>query len=248
MDDIGFFFNHQDRIYQLPVNPEDLEVKYPGNNTSKVMVASGEILLLQKRKLVGLTISSWLPERNVYTGLRTSGDFLPAVVYDELFRGVLETEDYMRLIVTGINLNMLVAIQSYTSTHQAGDHEDIYFDLELKEFKPVEALQVPITSENVAITQRNVFSLGSGGTGSSSDAFSVPTQITVGSLVTVTGELHVSSAFSENDVLIGNATKNLRNFPGRVSHIIGGAQYPYHITDATGKWLGWVSKSAVKLR
>lgn len=247
MDDIGFFFNYQDRLYQLPVNPEELSVQYPGNNESKTVVALGEITLLQKRKLAKLSISSWLPEQPWHSGLRTTGGFQPAIVYDELFRGILESEDYMRLVVTGINLNMLVSIEDYKSSHQSGDYEDIYYTLDLKEFKPTSAVQIPITSENIALTIRNTFSLGSGGTGSSGTFVSTPTRVTVGSLVLVTGELHASSMATEFDTLIGNQDSMLLKYQGRVSHIREGNDYPYHITDTSGNWLGWVSKDSVSI-
>lgn len=241
MDDIGFFFNYQDRVYQLPVNPEELEVTYSGNNETKDIVALGEIQLLQKRELATLTIESWLPEQPWFGGLRTSGGFKPAKVYDEFFHMIQDSETYMRLIVTGINLNMLVAITSYKSRNQAGDHEDLYFTLDLKEYKEYNAQQVPITNENIAITQRNVFSLGAGGTGSDSGQVSTPTRVTIGSLVLVTGKLFYTSTGYDS------GGKTLREYQGRVSHINEAGSHPYHITTPEGAWLGWVTRDSVKI-
>lgn len=241
MDEIGFFFSHGDRVYQLPVNPEKLEVQYPGDNEVKQIVSLGEILILKGRKLAKMKIDSWLPEQPWYAGIRTTGEFLPGTVYDEFFKMIMEAETYMRLVVTGINLNMLVGINDYKHKNQAGDHEDIYFTLDLQEYKPYNVRQVPITNENIAITQRNVLSLGSGSTGSSSTSLGVPTQITIGSAVLVTGKLFGTSYGKDT------GGKTLLKYTGRISHINDAGSHPYHVTTPEGGWLGWVTRESVTL-
>lgn len=241
MEDIGFFLNHRDRIYQLPVNPESIEVQYPGDNETKQVVSLGEIIVLKGRKLAKLSIESWFPEQEWYPGIRTQGQFLTAAVYDEFLRMVLSTGDFMRLIVTGINLNMLVGITSYSSRHQAGDHEDLYYKLELSEYRPYSAQQIPITGENIAITQRNVLSLGSSGSGNDTTPPGVPTQITIGSLVLVTGKLFYTSYGQDS------GGKTLNKYRGRISHINENGTHPYHVTTPEGSWLGWVTKDSITL-
>lgn len=241
MDDIGFFFNHKDQVFQLPVNPEKLEVQYPGDNEVKNIVSMGEILILKGRKLAKLKIDSWLPEQPWWAGIRTTGDFKTATVYDEFFRMIQDSQTYMRLVVTGINLNMLVGINDYRSRHQAGDHEDIYYTLDLQEYKPYSVRQVPITNENIAITQRNVLSLGSGGTGSSSNSLGVPTHVTIGSLVLVTGKLFGTSYGQDT------GGRTLLKYTGRISHINENGSHPYHVTTPDGGWLGWVTRESVTL-
>lgn len=232
MDEIGFFFVHKDTVYQLPINPEELKVQFPGDNKSVTLTGPGEYTILQKRKLAKVSVASWLPETDWFAGIRTSGQFKTAKVYDDLFKSVMENEEYMRFIVTGIDINMLVSVESYDSRHEAGDHEDIYFSLSLKEYKPQQALV--ISTETTAL-----LSVGGGSNGNTS--VSTQTRFTVGSLCLARGPAYPDTNSNDSNRLISRATV-------KVTYISVGGLHPYQIASSgSGTWIGWVDESTLRL-
>ena len=48
---IRFFFEFDDQIVRLPVNPEEIVVKSPGNNKTEEIVKLGEIDILRAEKI-----------------------------------------------------------------------------------------------------------------------------------------------------------------------------------------------------
>lgn len=132
---ISFFAKYKERLIQLPVNPEDLTINSSMNNSTFDTVGQGEIGNIGFEKLKELTISSFFPKR--YNGelyINTGGQFEDPDFYIKFFEDIKKAREPFRLIVTDINVNMLVSIESFNHTYQYGT-DDVEYELELKEYK-----------------------------------------------------------------------------------------------------------------
>ena len=232
--DIGFFFSFENEVVQLPINPPKVEVKYGSNNKSAEIVKLGEIILLRNRKLGSISFESFFPEEQWFPGIRTLGKFERPKFYKDFFLKIKDSGKPARLVVTGLDLNMLVSIEDFNYYHQAGDHEDMYYSLALKEYRPYNIRTLPVTPNLVgAVASIPNVSVQAQPTAK-------PTQITIGSDVVLNGTVY-------SDSYGGGSSKAYLNYRGKVSLINVKGSYIYHITSPTGAWIGWAAEGSVKL-
>lgn len=132
---ISFFARYNDRLIQLPVNPEDITIEGSSNNDTTDTVGQGEISNIGFPGLKELTISSFFPKR--YNGelyINTGGQFEEPEFYIKFFEDIKKDRKPFRLIITDLNINMLVSIESFSNTYAYGT-DDVDYELELKEYK-----------------------------------------------------------------------------------------------------------------
>lgn len=132
---ISFFAKYKDRIVQLPVNPEKIEVSGGSNNSTSDTVGQGQINDIGFANLKELSIESFFPKRDegaMY--INTSGDFRDPDFYIDFFEGIKKERKPFRLIITDIDVNMLVSIEDFKYSYQWGT-DDVDYELSLKEYR-----------------------------------------------------------------------------------------------------------------
>lgn len=116
--------------YRFAVLPSSVETADSMQNTSVNITDYGEINLIGKRGLKTLSLSSFFPKQK-YNFVQYKGFPSPKACVSLIDSWM---DDPVRLIMTGTNINMLVTIESFN--HAIPDVSgDIYFTLELKEYK-----------------------------------------------------------------------------------------------------------------
>ena len=232
--DIGFFINYDGQVVQLPVNPEKVEVKFSGNNSTTEIIQLGEINLLKDRKLAEISFSSFFPQDDWFPAIRTRGQFKRPDFYKSFFVGIQEDKKPCRLIITGLNITMKTSVENFSYYHQGGDHEDAYYSLDFKEYRDYHITQIPVDpslKRPTAPAKRPTPQPAKPAT---------PAQITKGCNVILNGRVHYDSYGSKPG-------KTFSNYKGKVNFINMKGSHPYHVTTPSGGWLGWVTKESVVL-
>jgi hypothetical protein len=232
--DIGFFINYDGQVVQLPVNPEKVEVKFSGNNSTTEIIQLGEINLLKDRKLAEISFSSFFPQDDWFPAIRTRGQFKRPDFYKSFFEGIQEDKKPCRLIITGLNITMKTSVENFSYYHQGGDHEDAYYSLDFKEYRDYHITQIPIDPSLKRPTAPK-----KAATPAPAKA-AAPAQITKGCDVILNGRVHYDSYGSKPG-------KTFSNYKGKVNFINMKGSHPYHVTTPSGGWLGWVTKESVVL-
>lgn len=227
-NDIAFVFEYKNRLVHLPINPPKIQVTYSGNNKVDEVVELGDINILRNRKLANIKFESFFPEDDWFPAIRTKNRFEKPRFYKDFFEGMMADSKECRFIVTGIDINMLVSIEAFEFYHQAGDHEDAYYSLELKEYRPY---GIAFETVRVAPTGEKVLTLAPKRT---------ETKISIGSSVILNGTVHYDSYGARPG-------KTFSNHRGIVNLINIKGTHPYHVTTSEGGWLGWVKESAVRI-
>nr|DAT28986.1 MAG TPA: tail assembly protein [Caudoviricetes sp.] len=132
---IRFFCKYKNRIIQLPVNPENIEINNDSSNEEIETVSIGKVNNIGLEGLRSLSIKSFFPKK--YNGelyINTSGQFEDSDFYIEFFENIKKEREPFRLIITELNINFLVAIESFNITYAYGT-DDVDYELNLKEFK-----------------------------------------------------------------------------------------------------------------
>lgn len=240
--DIGIFIEYEGRVVQIPVNPEKFDVSTEGNNSVTELITLGEIIIPKKKKLSSISWESFFPYESWYPAIRTRGAFQSARFYLNFLDKIRDDCKPCRLIVTGIGFDSDVVIDSFDYHHQAGDHEDTYYSITFKTYRPY---QVSVISKVDATNQLKrttaVGTVAPNVVAPTTVVPTAPTQFTVGAEVLVNGTVHLDSYGRKPG-------KTVRNYTGKISLINKKGSHPYHITSPSGTWLGWVSRESVVLR
>lgn len=142
MDYYLSFNNNAERL-RLPVIPSSFEISLPNQNTTVNITNLGEINLIGKAGLATITVESFFPSQDypfcLYTGFPKPYECIKTLIKWK------ESGKPIRLIVTNTPINYAMAIENLTYSEQDGTG-DVYFNLELKEYKFVQTTKAQTTT------------------------------------------------------------------------------------------------------
>lgn len=230
---IRFFFEFNNQVVQLPVNPEEIQVKSSGNNKTEEIVKLGEINILRKKKLQTISFECFFPKDSSPPYVLTKGKFKDGDFYIEFFEKIRASNKPARFIISDTKINMMMGIESLNYGYEGGD-EDLHYSISLKEAPPYGAKIVKIKlpenkSEPAKVTPPP-------------KAPPRPkTGFSIGDTVIANGKYWYTSYGD-------NPHGTFKNFTGKISHIVAdkNRKYRYHITTPSGGYRGWVAESQIK--
>ena len=228
---IRFFFEFENQVVQLPVNPEEVMINSSGNNKTEEIVKLGEINLLRQKKLEAFMIECFLPTDSSAPYVLTKGKFQKPQFYIDFFEQIRQEKKPFRFIVSDTKINMLAAIEDLEYGLKAGD-DDIHYSLSIKEYRPFSSKVVKITLPATKAEPAKV---------TAPAAERPKTGFAIGDTVIANGKYWYSSYGA-------NPHGTFNNFTGKISHIVAdkSRQYRYHITTPSGGYRGWVAENQIK--
>ena len=138
-------FNNNAESLRLPVIPSAFEMNLPNQNTTVDITSIGEINLIGKAGLASITIESFFPAQQYSFCLYS--DFPKPYECVLMLKRWKESGRPIRLIVTQSPINYAMAIESLTYSEVDGTG-DVYFSLELKEYKFISTTKQTTTTSN----------------------------------------------------------------------------------------------------
>lgn len=232
--DIGIFIEYNGRVVQIPVNPSTFDVKTSGNNATMEIITLGEIVIPKKKKLSSISWKSYFPYESWHPSIRTQGGFKSARFYLDFINKIRDDCKPCHLTVTGIEYDDDVVIESFDYYHQAGDHEDTYYSIGLKKYRPH---RVSIISKLDASNQ--IVKTTAVGTISPNTSVTPKIEdVTIGCEVILNGRVHYDSYGSKP----GKAFTNYRCV---VKLVNKKGSHPYCVYTHSGGGLGWVTRESL---
>lgn len=140
--EIDIYFESELGSIKIPVNPSDLTIPYKYANKTEEIVALGEVNVLGNPKLADITIESYFPKQGLLQFINGQGINYPPEYFFGFFKDTADNKKIMKMTVTRLDISMLVSIESIERKNEAGDHDDIYYTLKIKEFKPFGAVKL----------------------------------------------------------------------------------------------------------
>ncbi|MEG0388576.1 MAG: LysM peptidoglycan-binding domain-containing protein [Niameybacter sp.] len=125
-------FNNNEEKLRLPVIPSSFEVAIPNQNTTVNITNLGEVNLIGKTGLAAMIIESFFPKQQYSFCLYK--DFSQPYECIQMLLKWKDSGKPIRVIVTETPINYAMAIESLTYSERDGTG-DVYFVLELKEYK-----------------------------------------------------------------------------------------------------------------
>lgn len=120
---------------KFPINPESISKNIASNSTTADIEGLGEISVPTTPKLATITISSFFWQEVNYQQSSTY------VAWLEKWQ---KSKEPAYLIVTRLNYSMQVTCESFRHWINAGEENDIYFELQLKEYRPYGAKKLNV--------------------------------------------------------------------------------------------------------
>lgn len=121
----------------IPINPEELNIQRSADNDDLDIVGLGKVTRKGVPSLMSCSIESFFPCSNsyFYTGVtpKTCVDFI-----NEIWNTENKNNNVAKISTTGLpkNLNMYFVIEEFEYDYKAGEEEDIYYTLKIKEYIP----------------------------------------------------------------------------------------------------------------
>lgn len=141
-------------VIRIPVLPEKLAVKSPGKNETATVLELGEINRIRQRGLRQVSWESHFPAHNApYV---TGWEGLSPADYVRDIEDARDTRESGRFSITGtdLNINMAVAVESFSYEERGGEVGDIYYSLALKEWKDYSAATVSLPAPKRAVKSK----------------------------------------------------------------------------------------------
>lgn len=124
---IYIILTYERNTMKFPINPPDWTVERDSESKSAEIEGIGEVGIPKAPGLKRVTISSFFwHEVNL----------LPSSLYVLWLNKWQESKKPARLVVTGLNRTMECTCESFKHWVNAGEENDIYFELQVKEYKP----------------------------------------------------------------------------------------------------------------
>ena len=221
---VDIYFDGGGRIL-IPVNPPNLKIKLPNDNTVTSVLSIGMVNILRTPGLKNLSFESFFPAPSSY--FAQGADSIQS--YVDYFEEAMDEARPIQFAVSGLGhpISMLVSVEGFDTEYDAGD-DDCHYSLSLKLYRP--------HSAKVVQTQPKASPAPSLG---GKPRENTEKKIAVGTNVIFNGRLHLDS--------LGNGPGQTRNNAEMVVHLIrDSAPMPYHLTTKAGLWQGWVTAGSVK--
>jgi len=223
---LGFYLtNDLNETIELPVNPAEVTVKRESDDKSETVIKLGEVNLLGEDKLQEISIESSLPLDPKETHYATALEFLSSAQdYIDWIENARKLKKPIRLVISNTKISLKSTIASFEYGMKNGYDGEYIYTLSLKEFRPFEAKKIGIKQQPEKTVEERP---------------SPPKKVGMGSTVIVNGQLHRDSQGNGPGQTEQNATR-------KITLVVPGATYPYHVTTLDGGARGWVKESDVR--
>jgi len=120
----------------IPINPEEITIERGADNNDIDIIGLGKTTRKGEPSLRKLKINSFFPAQDsyFYTGVKpkTCIEFI-----EEIWNTENINNNVAKIVTTGLpkDLNMYFVIDNFAYDHKAGEEEDIYYSLSIKEYR-----------------------------------------------------------------------------------------------------------------
>lgn len=130
---IYIFLNYGVNTLKFPINPENLNPDIDSASITEDVEGIGQIAIPQPPKLAKISIKSFFWHRV---------NLLPPSLYVNWLKKWQKSKKPAKLIVTRFNYSMQVTCERFDYDMRAGEEKDIYFELDLQEYREYGAIRL----------------------------------------------------------------------------------------------------------
>jgi len=139
-------FNNSEESIWLHIPPPSFEIQTGLCNSTVTLHELGELMLIGKRRLKTVSLSSYFPV--VDDGLGQYKTPKPPKELVKMIESWRDSQKPMRLLIfgKGLTINEAMVIENFSYSQKNGP-EDVYFTLDLKEYRFVKVKTTPLNAK-----------------------------------------------------------------------------------------------------
>jgi len=146
--------NDENSNFTLPIAPESFKTKVGNKNSTIELISLGEFNIIKKIGLREFSFKILLPRSQLLSEL-PENEFHEPIFYLSKFREIKAAAKPIRFKITRIlpdgNIifpgNVLVSFENYSVEENAGEEGDYWVDIELKEYRNIDAIITELTGK-----------------------------------------------------------------------------------------------------
>lgn len=153
---IDIIIQFEDEYLTIPINPEELTVSRSAENQEMDIIGLGKATRKGEPGLRTVSINSFFPGADTYfyTGVKpeTCIDFI-----EKIWNTENTNNNVAKLVTDGLpkNLSMYFVIENFDYDHKAGEEDDVYYELSIKEYVPYGVTTVDVKTTGLATARAN---------------------------------------------------------------------------------------------
>lgn len=224
---IGIYLTNDKNVtIELPVSPEEVMLTLERNNETVEILKLGEVNRIGELKLQSITIDSFFAVKARNAQVTTASVVKDASFYLDFLKAWFNSKKAGKITVSTTKIDVRVTVEKLDWGFKKGNADEYVFTLELKEWRDYSAKKAPVVKKP---------------TPPAPPKKPAPAQkIGIGSVVIVNGQLFRDSYGTGGGLIERNAKR-------KINFMAAGRAKPYHVTDMSGGWRGWVSAGSVRL-
>ena len=130
---IMIFLQYEKNLLKFQVNPEKIWKDIPSKGRTTNIEGLGEVNIPQSPSLATMSINSFFwQDRN----------YLPTELYVAWLEKWQKSKKPAKLIITRLNYSMYVTCERFFHEKRAGEEDDVYYELDLKEYRQYGAKRI----------------------------------------------------------------------------------------------------------
>ena len=141
---IYIFLQYSFYSLKFPINPDNLTKEISSDSETVEIEGLGQVSIPTIPKLARISINSFFWHQNNY---------VPASMYVAWLERWQKSKKPANLIVTRLNYSMQVTCESFRHWVNAGEEKDVYFELQLQEYRPYGAKKLNIETNKTLLQQ-----------------------------------------------------------------------------------------------
>lgn len=134
-----------EELFRFPVLPEEITIKYEGDNDNINVCGIGEVTIMQDMSASIISFSSFFPNQ-YFSGCNYTNIPDPSEAVDTIVAMVASKTPVKFTLTGNMNISMYCTISSFKTTEKGGDIGSVYYDITLKEYKEVTLKQITVNS------------------------------------------------------------------------------------------------------
>ena len=221
---------------KMPVNPEEVNIKYPTDHKTYNVIGVGEIVVPRIPSLKELSWESFFPGNRKAPYVNSGAKNVS--FYVKKFEKALKSKKICRVIISrsGMqNTNVRCIISNFELIDKGGEPGDQYYKVDFKEYRSYDPEIVSITTVPSEDTGQTESGQTTAETGTDTTRPVDTPVLRVGASVTVNGEY----CYDSNG---GKPHGSANNLNTTVTRIVSGKAYPVHVGT-----YGWVQESQLQI-
>lgn len=150
------YFETEGERITLPVNPIEVTVQCPADNTTYNVIGVGEVIVSRTPKLMTVSFDSFFPKKDFFQSYLNDVELKEPSEYVDFFRKLQTRKTVFKLVITrgsgdrlSFDTNFRAILNDFSLTDKGGEPDDVYYSMSISEWRDAQPELLEVKTEGV---------------------------------------------------------------------------------------------------